>query len=64
MGRAMMHLAIVFAELERDLAWEGTLVGLERVKATGKHIGRRGAGRSRAAWGIMGNGYGLSVPKM
>ena len=35
MGRAMLHLAIVFAEMER------TVVGLERVKATGKHLGRR-----------------------
>ena len=32
MGRAMLHLAIVFAEMER---------GLERVKATGKPLGRR-----------------------
>ena len=41
MGRAMLHLAIVFAEMERDLARERTLAGLERVKATGKHLGRR-----------------------
>ena len=38
-GRAMLHLAIVFAEMERDLARERTLAGLERVKATGKHLG-------------------------
>ena len=41
MGRAMLHLSIVFAEMERDLARERTLAGLERVEATGKHIGRR-----------------------
>ena len=41
MGLAMLHLAIVFAEMERDLARERTLVGLERVKATGKPLGRR-----------------------
>ena len=41
MGRAMLHLAIVFAEMERDLAREKTLAGLERVKATGNHRGRR-----------------------
>ena len=41
-GRAMLHLAIIFAEMERDLARERTLAGLERVKATGKHLGRRG----------------------
>ena len=45
MGRAMLHLAIVFAEMER----ERTLVGLERVKATGKYLGRRkGVSRKRA----------------
>ena len=49
MGRAMLHLAIVFAEMERDLARERTLAGLERVKATGKHLGRRkGVSRKRA----------------
>ena len=41
MGRAMLHLAIVFAEMERDLARARTMAGLERVKATGKHLGRR-----------------------
>ena len=29
MGRAMLHLAIVFAEMERDLARERTLAGLD-----------------------------------
>ena len=33
-GRAMLHLGIVFAEMERRRAHERTLVGLERVKAT------------------------------
>ena len=47
MGRAMLHLAIVFAEMERDLARERTLAGLERVRATGKHLGRaRASARS------------------
>ena len=41
MGRAMLHLAIVFAEMERDLTRERTLAGLERVKAIGMHLGRR-----------------------
>ena len=41
MGRAMLHLSIVFAEMERDLARERTLAGLERVKATGCTSGRR-----------------------
>ena len=35
-GWAMLHLAIVFAEMERDLARERTLAGLERVRAAGK----------------------------
>ena len=44
-----MHLAIVFAEMERDLARERMLAGLERVKAIGKHLGRRkGVSRKRA----------------
>ena len=33
--RAILHLAIVFAEMERRLARERTLVGFKRVKATG-----------------------------
>ena len=41
MGRAMLHLAIEFAEMERDLARERTLAGLEQVRATGKHLGLR-----------------------
>ena len=45
----MLHLAIVFAEMERDLARERTLAGLERVKGTGKYLGRRkGVSRKRA----------------
>ena len=49
MVRAMLHLAIVLAEMERDLARERTLAGLERVKATGKPLGRRkGVSRKRA----------------
>ena len=45
----MLHLAIVFAEMERDLTRERTLAGLERVKATGKHLGRRkGVSRKQA----------------
>ena len=47
-GRVMLHLAIVFAETERDLARERTLAGLERVKATGKHLGRRKGSQSEA----------------
>ena len=46
---AMLHLAIVFAEMKRDLARERTLVGLERVKATGKPLaGGKSVSRKRA----------------
>ena len=34
-GRAMLHLGIAFTDMERRRARERTLVGLERVKATG-----------------------------
>ena len=40
MGRAMLNQAIVFAEIERDLARERTLAELERVRATDKRLGR------------------------
>ena len=46
---AMLHLAIVFAEMERDLASERTLAGRDRVRAAGKHLGqRKGVSRKRA----------------
>ena len=51
MGRAMLHLAILFAEMERDLVRERTLAGLEWVKATGKHLGRRKGGQPEAGRG-------------
>ena len=47
----MLHLAIVFAEMERDLARERTLAGLERDKATGKHLGWRKGGQPEAGRG-------------
>ena len=55
MGRAMLHLAIVFAEMERDLVRERTLAGLEWVKATGKHLGRRKGGQPEAGRGDTAN---------
>ena len=42
-GRAMLHLAVVFAEMRRGLTRERTLAGLERVQATGKQISRKRA---------------------
>ena len=51
MGRAMLHLAIVFADMERDLARERTLARLERIKAAGKHLGRRKGGQPEAGRG-------------
>lgn len=40
MGKAMIHLLAVFAELERDLIRERTLAGLERARAAGRKSGR------------------------
>ena len=51
MGQAMLHLAIVFAEMERDLARERTLAGLERIRAIGKDLGRRKGGQPEAGRG-------------
>ena len=36
MGRVMLHLAVVFADMKGDLARQRTLERLERVKASGK----------------------------
>ena len=40
MGRAMLGIISVFAQLERDLIRERTLAGLARAKAQGKKLGR------------------------
>ena len=40
MGRAMAQLAMVFAQLERDLIRERTMAGLDRARAWGKKLGR------------------------
>ena len=39
-GRAMLNMASVFAELERDLIRDRVKAGLARVKAEGKRLGR------------------------
>jgi DNA invertase Pin-like site-specific DNA recombinase len=39
-GRAMLNMASVFAELERDLIRDRVMAGLARVKAEGKQLGR------------------------
>ena len=44
----MLHLAIVFADMKRDLARQRTLAGLERVKATGRDLGRWKVGQPEA----------------
>jgi len=36
----MATMAMIFAQLERDLIRERTIAGLERVKAQGKKLGR------------------------
>jgi DNA invertase Pin-like site-specific DNA recombinase len=40
MGRAMFHLAAVFAQLERDQTHERILAGIAAAKAAGTHCGR------------------------
>ena len=40
MGKAMAYLAMVFAQLERDLIRERTMAGLARARAQGKVLGR------------------------
>ena len=40
MGKAMAQMAMVFAQLERDLIRERTLAGLKRARAQGKVLGR------------------------
>ncbi|SON54275.1 DNA-invertase hin [Hartmannibacter diazotrophicus] len=40
MGKAMVRLLAVFAELERDLIRERTKAGIERAKERGEHGGR------------------------
>lgn len=40
MGQAMAQMAMVFAQLERELIRERTLLGLDRARAQGKKLGR------------------------
>lgn len=40
MGRAMLTIISAFAQLERDIIRERTLLGLARAKAQGKKLGR------------------------
>ena len=58
----------LFAEMERRLARQRTLVGLERVKATGKHLGRRkgSAGRGPERYRICAGAtasHGAALPR-
>ena len=39
-GKAMLHMAAVFAELERGMIRERVMAGLERAKAQGVTLGR------------------------
>jgi DNA invertase Pin-like site-specific DNA recombinase len=39
-GRLMLHLVSAFAEFERELIVERTLLGLDHAKANGKVLGR------------------------
>lgn len=46
MGRAMLGIIAVFAQLERDLIRERTLAGLARARAQGKKLGRPTKGKN------------------
>lgn len=50
MGRAMLGIISVFAQLERDLIRERTLAGLARAKAQGKNLGRPRKYAFDASW--------------
>ena len=39
-GKALLNVSLVWAELERELTSERTMAGLKRARAEGKHIGR------------------------
>ncbi len=59
MGKAMLHLLAVFAELERDLIRERTIAGLERARAAGRQAGRARAmtpEREELARELLANG--------
>lgn len=59
MGKAMLHIIAVVAELERDLIRERTIAGIERAKARGEIGGRpkaMTAERAALASGLLGDG--------
>lgn len=50
MGKAFLHMAAAFAQLERDLIQERTLAGIKRARERGEHGGRpRGMTEERIA---------------
>lgn len=60
MGKAMLHLLAVFAELERDLIRERTMAGLERARAAGRQAGRAKSmtpEREEAAQAMLADGH-------
>lgn len=60
-GKAMFHMAGVFAELERDLIRERVMAGLQRARAQGKRLGRPtvGAKVERAVRERLARGEGI-----
>ena len=41
MGRAMMGILVIFAQMERDITIQRIRSGMENARAKGRHIGRR-----------------------
>lgn len=55
-GRAMLQMAAVFGELEREMIRERVLAGLSRAKAQGRKLGRPVAGREAEARKLRAEG--------
>lgn len=72
MGKAFLHMAAAFAQLERDLIQERTLAGIKRARERGEHGGRPrgmtderiGRARELIAAGMRGEAVWLELKKL
>jgi DNA invertase Pin-like site-specific DNA recombinase len=62
LGRAMLTMALVFAELERGILRERVLDGMARARAEGKHTGRPRGAKDRRPRAVRGY-YAAAGPK-
>ncbi len=58
-GRAMLQMAAVFGELEREMIRERVIAGLSRAKAQGRKLGRPAAGREAEARKLRKRGLSM-----